>query len=341
MSLPNNEWVWKEVSQYVTSDQKHLDAVCVLGPTGIGKTFKIREIAECGQWDVYSIHSANCQNAKDLRDMIQKGMRTSLISNLAQIKAQKVVIIDELEVLLQVDRTMASALSDCLQEHRTSKGRIILIGNSSIEKKVGGLKAQVRVMECCMPSEADMFLWCKQHAPKGMRKTVMMEIAEAVQGNPNLALQLLASKSKPKFELAKPVELSARDVLRMKMLDDPWLYPLRFHENLIKEVGKKKGSKLEKQRVYQQLLQMLCEWDMMMSSSTDYAVAIEHILSALTTVINQLENKKVAGKEAMEDFTKVFSNLSLQKKQERSLYARTTDFPWMHAQIMCDYKHYR
>lgn len=342
MSLQNNAWIWKEVQGFVHAQDKQHDAICVLGPSGIGKTHQMKALIEEQQWDAYWIHSANCQNTKDLRDMILKGLKTNLISNLAQVKAQKVVVVDEAEVLLQIDRTIPNALSDMLIECRKSKGKVVIIGNSCIEKKIGSLKAGIRQLHCCMPSDADMFLWCKDRAPKGMKKTLMMEIAEACNGNPSIALQMIAKKSKPVFETQKIAAPTERDTLRIKLLDDPWLYPLRFHENLVKEVAKKKGTKAEKQRVYRDLLQILCEWDLMMTCNGDQQIAVEHVLSGMTDVFHRLEWKKGATKTAVSDeFTKVFSNLSLQKKQERSLYARAQDFPWMHAQMYCDYKAYK
>lgn len=342
MSLPNNDWIWKEVVSYVAERPKTTDAICVIGASGIGKTHRIKGLVEELGWDAYWIHSANCQSAKEFRDMLVKGLKTNLLSNLAQVTAQKVVIIDEVEVLLQLDRTMSTALSDAIYEHRNSKGRIVLIGNSVIEKKMNSMRGTVRMLQCCTPSDADMFLWCKDHAPKGMKKTMIMDIAEASQGNPGNALSMMKTKSQPIFDTFKAVQVTERDLLRLKLLDDPWLYPLRFHENLVKEVAKKKGTKVEKQKLYSSVLKMLCDWDLWMCAGCDPNIAVEHVLNAMTTVLQTLDNKKGCEKDVVyEDFTKVFSNLSLQKKQERTLYARTTDFPWMHAQIFCDYKHYK
>lgn len=341
MSLNNNAWVWSEVQSLLKKDTKPCDAIVILGPSGIGKTYQVNMLANENGYDAYWIHSSNCTNSKELRDMVMKGMKTSLISNLAQTQAPKMVIIDELEVLLQVDRTMATTLSDLISEYKTSKAVLILIGNTSIEKKVGSLKGVLKVFQCSMPSDADMFLWCKERAPKGMKKTKIMEIADVANGNPRQALQLLATKQPCIFASAR-LEEADKDVLRGKLLDDPWLYPLRYHENMIKEISRRKGTKCQKDERYQNVLRTLCEWDTMMSAGLEPIYAVESLCHAIHANILTIEHKKGATNDPVsDDFTKVFSNLSLQKKQERNLYAKETQFPWMHAQVFCDYKHYK
>lgn len=344
MSLSNNAWIWQEVQSCLETSKRAYDAIIVLGPSGIGKTFRMESIAKEKEYDAYWIHSSNCTNAKELRDMVMKGMKTSLLANLAQVHAPKVVIIDELEVLLQLDRTMATAVSDVISEHKASKASLILIGNSSIEKKISSLKGTLKVYQCSMPSDADMFLWCKENAPKGMKKTKMMEIADAANGNPGQALQLLRTKHNDAAIMSQRQQTNEKDVLRGRMLDDPWLYPLRFHENMIKELTKRKGTKAQKEDRYRRIMQSLCEWDLMMSSSIEPVFAIEALCCAIHSNVLEVEQQTKKGATNTldtDDFTKVFSNLSLQKKQERNLYAKETQFPWMHAQVFCDYKHYK
>lgn len=341
MSLFNNQWIWKDVAALLQS-KRTFDAICILGPPGIGKTFQMQQIVEHMGLDAYWIHSSNCNNAKEMRDMIQKGLKTNLLSNLAQTVSTKVVIIDELEVFLQMDRMMTSALTDAFADYRTALGFIILLGDSILERKIANMKGNIKIYECCMPSAADMYLWCKERAPKGIKKTVLMEIAESSNGNPGYALNILQSKTVSGVGMQEKVPISEATRIRNKLYDDPWLYPLRFHENLMKELAKKKGTKQQKTDIYVQCLDMLCEWDFMMGASIDPLCAMEHVWNAMTVVFPQLEYKKSSPKDtSMDDFTKIFSNLSLQKKQERNLHANNLDFPWMDAHIMCDYKRWK
>lgn len=340
MSLFNNQWIWREVESLVTAEQKAFDAIAILGPSGIGKTYQMQQLIDALELDAYWIHSSNCTNSKELRDMIQKGFKTNLLSNLAQVKTKKVVIIDELEVFVQMDRMMMSVLSDVLQEFRSSKGNLILIGDSLLDKKVSSLKGTVKVLECSMPSHSDVFVWCKDRAPKSMKKTLIMEIAEASNGNPGYALEMIKAKSVTSSMGTKQV-VTDLESTRRKLTDDPWLYPLRFHENLIKQLNKKKGTKQQKSANYQRLLTALCDWDYMMANTEDPVYAMEHIAMCICEYYTKLEYKKGQDKDASDDFTKVFSNLSLQKKQERSLYAQGLEYPWMHAEVLVDFKAYK
>ncbi len=340
MSLFNNQWIWKEVTALLRAPRA-FDAIFVLGPPGVGKTFQMQQLVEELGIDAYWIHSSNCNNAKEMRDMIQKGLKTSLLSSLAQTVATKVVIIDELEVFLQMDRMMASALTDAFVAHREASGHIVLLGDSVLEKKVSNMKGNLKIYECSMPTPADMFLWCKERAPKTMKKTLLMEIAEASNGNPGYALQMVKSKGAMGTSVVKTAD-NEKTVARARLADDPWLYPLRFHENLVKELSKKKGTKQQKTEIYRTCLDILCEWDYMMANVEDPMCALEHVCNAMTVVLPSIEYKKGAHKDtASDEFTKIFSNLSLQKKQERNLHANGLNFPWMDAHILCDYRKWK
>lgn len=350
MSLDNNAWIWKDVVSFVLMDrdQRSSHATCIVGASGIGKTFKMQELVTAHGWDAYWIHSSNCSNAKELRDMVEKGAKTNLLANLAQSTAPKVVIIDEIDVFAQMERSFLTTLSDVLLQFGKSKCAIVLLGNSSMEKKLNGIKASIDVYHCTVASPTDMFLWCKERAPKGIKKTQIMEIAEACSGNPGTALQMMSAKACAIAMTSTKREVDSRTSLRNKIQDDPWLYPLRFHENLIKEIAKKKGTKIQKRQCYQELLKMFMEWDVMMTKCQhecdgDNSLAIEHMCNAIITVLSKLEDKKTLSSktEDQEDFTKLFSNLSLQKKQERNLYTTGLDYPWAHAQIFCDYSKYK
>jgi hypothetical protein len=192
-----------------------------------------------------------------------------------------------------------------------------------------------------MPTPADMYLWCKERAPKTMKKTLLMDIADASNGNPGYALQMIKSKHAGTKITATTAD-NEKAAARARLADDPWLYPLRFHENLVKELSNKKGTKTQKIEVYRTCLNTLCEWDYMMAIVEDPMCALEHVCNAITTVLPTLEYKKGVKKDnASDEFTKIFSNLSLQKKQERNLHANGLDFPWMDAHILCDYRKWK
>jgi hypothetical protein len=138
------------------------------------------------------------------------------------------------------------------------------------------------------------------------------------------------------FQDPTPAKLA--DMVRI-FSDDPWLHPLRFHENLIKEIGNRKGPAKEKRRVYSALLRALTDWDaLMVAGHTE--LALETLASNIHARLSRLPRRvrAVVGEDDLQDFTKIFSQISIYKKQERALYAKEPcDFPWADAQIFCRY----
>jgi len=196
----------------------------------------------------------------------------------------------------------------------------------------------------------DIFLWLKQtyhHIPVSR----LYEIAELCDGNLNRALHFLndlQTVAADKSENDKAYEFgcvfSDPNIhgIRSVFADDPWLQPLRFHENVPKDLAQRRGGNSEKELLYRHILSHMCNWDGFMTSHKDdeYDIPIEYI-SHVALLIHKLKPKKTKDTENLSDFTKLFSNLSLQKKQERVTYASNSEFPWNYAQIFCDYVRYK
>jgi len=127
-------------------------------------------------------------------------------------------------------------------------------------------------------------------------------------------------------EVAKIYFIEERAIIRKVIEQDPWLHPLRFHENIIHEFKQRKGTKEEKNALYIDVLQQLCRWDQIMtlSKGSDITNAVEQ---ACNTVIlmTKLKRKKIA-EPPVDEFTRMFNYLSLRKKNMISLYEGT--FPW-------------
>lgn len=89
--------------------------------------------------------------------------------------------------------------------------------------------------------------------------------------------------------------------------EDPWLTPLCFHENLLKEIGTKPAAR----RAYVRFLDALCDWNYMMSRD------FTHLANEL--INREMSKFKLKPRQDLE-FTKMLSQLSLYKKKERVKY---------------------
>jgi hypothetical protein len=145
-------------------------------------------------------------------------------------------------------------------------------------------------------------------------------------------------KDKVSFEFEDMFSTTDGQTLRNLLADDPWLHPLRFHENVIKDMTRRVGSQVHKHVVYKNIVERICHWDMFMQHVDDGTLPIEYVIYTIRTLPAL---KKTAAPPSTCEFTKLFSHLSLQKKHEKLLYSDDTGFPWIHAQIFCDYIKYK
>ena len=120
----------------------------------------------------------------------------------------------------------------------------------------------------------------------------------------------------------------SRDAACRIIATDPRTMPLRFHENLIGELSRRRGTKTAIAAAYNEILWNMVDWDLLMNS-TNTEFAIDHMASIATHLLPKLKLKPNSGEANQDDFTKMLSQLSIQKKNARQLHA--TGIPWKDA----------
>ena len=345
----------------------------ILGNSGTGKTHMVRTICEARDYDLQILHSQNCENSRALADRLGKMTRTRLVQTFAGTTRPVVILIDELDTLIQMDRMMLSTLTDVLHGKTLPHVALIAIGAPAQEKKLGAFKAaNCQIIYCFPPSDADLFLFLRARnaalsdSEARIPADRLMEMAEEAACSFHAACRLWdrailgsASTSAKATEGAAPSAVApefhsifratptAVATVARVFSEDPWLAPMRFHENLIKEISNRKGLVKDKMRVYRELLRSLCDWDQWMiagvmdDSPSETADAggpdpSDYLARCVVGYLSELQRKKNATVTDidLQDFTKVFSQISIQKKQERATYCATdAGFPWADAQI--------
>lgn len=231
------------------------------------------------------------------------------------------------------------------------------------------------------PTEADIFLFLKwlvsQEEQQRPSMEFLMSIAESSEGNFQYAKQQLemhregdgkgtgrtvegtrevtgvgfSSSRRDTHATFKSIFESNQDVANILSIidDDPWLNPLRLHENLIKEINNRKGIWKTKHIIYEKILESMIVWDQHMSISSrggasgsdgsgisemsggSDAMGTDHLARTFCHFLGKLDKKKKAVDSNLQDFTKLFSQMSLHKKQEKALFHDSQDFPWADA----------
>jgi hypothetical protein len=342
-------WISRSQESHEKLQYKH---VCIVtGESGIGKTFGIEKAIAASNRTLYKMNEMECTNSKDFRDLIYKITSSHIVSQIEKISIEdKIIWIDDLDSFLIFDRTFLHTLQDLLENASTPAIKIIISTNSADMKHYGKFYKHGLVLQLQVPDSADVIIFLRKTYPK-LSVQRITDIAEFTNGNISAAIQLATIEMKVKVKgrskiKKEPVELSSNDnipklvhlfdipykisVGKFLFDQDPWLHPLRFHENLLNEWNIRKGLQKHKEETYITILQLFCEWDQMMSyakttDANDMSVAIE--LSAyIPSFMNDFPKKKNAV-SSMDEFTRMFNYLSLKKKNAVALY--TTDFPWI------------
>jgi hypothetical protein len=319
-----NRHIWSRVIDHVTQNGERGvfssgSCLFVLGASGIGKSYHIKRLLE--DYEVYSIDATNCANHREFRDMVIKGCNPHLMTR-TQTTKPYAIFMDDMDILCHMDRMIMSTLFDLLKgTHPLTHVPMICVGSLDMEKKLGNMKGKCGIITCTAPSDTDIFMFLKNH-PLAKKKTkkFLMTIAEDCQGNLNRALDQLRGGSSTVINTEKQHRFQ---MIKQDMLDDPWMMPLRYHENLPKVLAAKE--------TYAKVLPYFCIWDRMMHHiEVDTEIAVDVLAHAICHYTPSKE------KIVLDDFTKLLSNLSLQKKNERLMFP-TWDhgFPWPHAQIFC------
>jgi len=345
--------------------------VClVAGGPGIGKSEGIVSAVQIAGKQIIILNKDLCNNSKEFTEYFLKVTRSNVIMHFSQASIQDFVLfVDDIETLLAVDRTFINNFNEL---HNLNVMPIKIVVSCHISE-LKALTKSLMFGHCIVlntPSEADIigrihYVFADQPQSVGFTDGVHKIVREC-KGNLSAAIthvQLMLAGGNvtsenagsdagagadfnPKCndvfpEVAKIYQLSDRSSIRSTLDLDPWLHPLRFHENIMHEWNTRHGTKKSKEVAYSFVLKCLCEWDQMMSHGKrgvdDFlkdtqTYAIEHISSAVLTV-NSFKKKTRCSKEAsMDEFTRMFNYLSLKKKNQLALNDSTctvnNSFPW-------------
>jgi len=311
-----------------------LDVSClcfIIGNHGIGKTYGIQKAIEKAEYNIAEFHG---QNYKDFIDFINKKTTCDIVSQInGDHLNKKVIFIDELESFMLYDRTFLNNLTSLLESKKLPAIKIIIAGSLLETKSALKISNSCFKLELSVPSESDILLFLKQ--TYGGKNGDLLKIAESCDGNISIAITLVnglnKKKKKQDTESNKhDKSISINDIYNINDIEtlhniidqDRNLHPLRFHENLIKALDQRKGTKEKKAFIYTSYLRTLIEWDIMLFNSkahgNDTNIGTEYILYNMRLLysIPLKKNSIVVPTE----FTKIFNYLSLKKKTAIALY---------------------
>ncbi|MFZ9377161.1 MAG: AAA family ATPase, partial [Candidatus Fonsibacter ubiquis] len=243
--LPSN--MKDTFSQFIS--QGEIPNMLFSGPPGIGKTKYIEMVCQEFAYDFLKIDSTCCNHSKDFIDRLTKAHQWKDITQLFQENPKpRIILIDELETLIKIDRNIPSHLIKFWNQHKIHIPCII-IGQYQAEKKIGELKKLCQMIHFSRIQEKDLFIYLKDRVPKGKIKlTHLMKIAEAANGSIYSAIQSVLEYEKQHSKKKKKTPIInhgqdnllkienifgylKRDNIYQVLHEDLWIHPLKVLEN--------------------------------------------------------------------------------------------------------------
>ncbi len=324
-------WVKQQVKEYQTVSRKVLtlgNLLFVSGHSGVGKTYTIQTI--CDELDLHMIYitSSNCSSSTELNDLLIKSCTSSLIQVLSNDSRSKIIVIDEFESLMSLDRTVNITLLNVLTAGKYKMVPIICIASSDIIKKMGNIKKKCQIIEISDPSIEELYeILAKMYPSKD--PVVLRQIASTSSGNISQAIE--NAKGDNKYNSVDEKHTIGflygnnfdREKVRKIVSSDPWMVPLTYHENLIGELGRRKVTIPKSKELYTKFIVDMLTFDKLMHN--DANLLASDIFTSLVYPLTRLQLKKNTISN-IESFTKLLSYLSLQKKYSKKIFT-DSDYP--------------
>ena len=333
--LCGNKQEYEEISCWISNQIQDYSGkitinnlLFVCGNSGIGKTYSVQKICKSFELDVVNITINTCVSSSELNDNITKASSSSLIQTLTNQNKKKIILIDEFESMMAIDRTINSSLLSILTQSKIKKIPIICISSNDNVKKLGALKKKCEIIELSLPSISEVYAVIKNLLPQHCDNEINNVIRES---NCNLS-HCFQKLRDPNFASDNIDEIMNIDnlygnkytidyIIRV-LCNDAWLNPLRFHENLISELSKRKTTIKKRNEYYLLFMKNILVFDMFMNNnlSENGCCFFAYLMSPLKNL-----NLKQNSKSDISKFTKILSYLSLQNKYAKKAYS--SSFP--------------
>ena len=327
----NNILLWLRNFNYNTKISTE-SCIIVTGKTCVGKTYSINKICSNLNYEIININNNNCFNSEQLNDIIFKSATSSLLQILTGNIRNKVIIIDNFDCIYTSDKTINATLLKILTDRHIKNIPIICISNNEIIKKIGDIKKNCKIYDIIVPTKEEII----QHITtnnSGHSKKKLEHFYNISNGNMK---KFFCDINRTKDEILYEDNIENDgdiNILYLNIFDrnhviriinkDPWMIPLKFHENIIIELDNRKISLKNKIEYYKNFIESMCLYDYYMFKNNNEACIT--IFASNVYYLSLFKYKKGAVSN-IGKFTKMLSYLSLQKKNIKQTY-KCNNFP--------------
>lgn len=132
--------------------------VLLIGPDGCGKTTLCRLVFEEMDFNVFNLPNDH-YTSKELMSMIASFITNNSISSYFQVKKKKLIFIDNIDILLNIDRGVIGVLDEVYKLLIKHQLMMVITCKNNEEKKILDLKTKVEPIKINYPSVKDAFVF--------------------------------------------------------------------------------------------------------------------------------------------------------------------------------------
>jgi hypothetical protein len=298
--------------------------IIVAGATSIGKSYSINSICNYLNYEITSIDTNNCYNSQYLKDIICKSSSSSFIQILTNNFKKKVIIIDNFDALFISDKTINLTLLKILQENKLKNIPIICVSNNDIIKKIGDIKKVCNIYTLTTPSDDEITEILQS---KAIDINNIKKLCSNSKGNLNKLFRDIHNDNNDilyndSIDNTSDINILYGDTFNRSqvkkiLIKDPWMIPLKFHENLIINLNNRNISLNKYNEYYKSFMYIMCIYDYyMFKENIEFCVELFASKVYFLSILNYKKNAT----SNIGNFTKMLSYLSLQKKNIKNNY---------------------
>ena len=298
--------------------------IIVAGPTSIGKSYSINSICNYLDYEITLIDNNNCHNSQYLKDIICKSTSSSFIQILTNNFKKKVIIIDNFDSLFISDKTINLTLLKILLENKLKNIPIICVSNNDIIKKIGDIKKVCNIYTLTTPNNDEITEILQS---KDVDINNIDKLCSNSNGNLNKLFRDITNDNNDilysdSIDYTSDINILYstnfnRSQTKKILIKDPWMIPLKFHENLIINLNNRNISLNKYNEYYKSFMYIMCIYDYyMFKENIEFCV---ELFASKVYYLSILKYKNNATSN-IGNFTKMLSYLSLQKKNIKNNY---------------------
>ena len=298
--------------------------IIVAGPTSIGKSYSINSICNYLDYEITLIDNNNCHNSQYLKDIICKSTSSSFIQILTNNFKKKVIIIDNFDSLFISDKTINLTLLRILLDNKLKNIPIICVSNNDIIKKIGDIKKVCNIYTLTTPNNDEITEILQS---KDVDINNIDKLCSNSNGNLNKLFRDITNDNNDilysdSIDYTSDINILYstnfnRSQTKKILIKDPWMIPLKFHENLIINLNNRNISLNKYNEYYKSFMYIMCIYDYyMFKENIEFCV---ELFASKVYYLSILKYKNNATSN-IGNFTKMLSYLSLQKKNIKNNY---------------------